>query len=205
VEAPRNARPKAAKQGDNHNKNKQTNKKKTNGQKEKEKENTHTNTLKASVARKLKATINHSLGQVPLQAARKLGVQVTSNESSRIPTTSSFQVRPLPQCGMHSFRGATQRLPRERDKVDPLLFTQLQGLQQLPVVRILRSHSRLLHRNFNSFLLQRVSDSDVESACRESSVILLDSDVSRLDIRTYNLVFLLDNHSGKTSRASRMT
>ena len=49
-----------------------------------------------------------------------------------------------------------------------------------------------------------MSDSDVKSRRREATVILLDSDIAWLRVRSSDLVLLLNHDSGETSASSGM-
>ena len=64
-------------------------------------------------------------------------------------------------------------------------------LLKLSVVSVLSCHSRLLHRNFIIFFLQRVGDGNVERRRGIASVIRLYRDVTRFLARSFDLVLLL--------------
>jgi hypothetical protein len=64
--------------------------------------------------------------------------------------------------------------------VNPFLLAHLEGLQQLSIMSLFCHHACLIHRNFNKFFLQWVSNGDIKSGRRKAAMVLLHGDVARL-------------------------
>jgi hypothetical protein len=64
---------------------------------------------------------------------------------------------------------------------------------------IVRYYTSFRHRNIKIFFLQWVGNGDVKSGRRETTMVMLNSNVTRLDIGALNLVLLLSHNGTKTS------
>src|SRR5690349_18313071 len=161
--------------------------------------------LQHTPARKLQATIDDSLRQMPLKAARDLRIQIATNQIRRITSTSTFKLGPLANSLVHGFSSAASRLPSQGHKVNAFLLAHLKGLEQLSVASLFCHHACLLHRNFDNFFLQWVSDGDVKSGRRKATMVLLNCDVGRLRLRAVALVLLLNHNRREASSTCRVT
>ena len=68
----------------------------------------------------------------------------------------------------------------------------------------LRYYTSFRHRNIKIFFLQWVGNGDVKSGRREATMVMLNSNVARLDIGALNLVLLLSYNSTETSSSCRV-
>ena len=105
---------------------------------------------------------------------------------------------------MHGLSGTASRFPSQWHKVNALLLTYYERLQQLPVMSVLGYYTSFRHRNIKIFFLQWVGNGDVKSGRREASMVMLNSNVARLDIGALNLVLLLSHNGTETSSSCRV-
>ena len=158
-----------------------------------------TQRLQHAIAFELRLAIDYRLSKVSGQAARHLGVEIATNQLSRVATTCTLQLRPPVQRVVYRLGGTSERLPRERDEVNPLLFAGLSAGTSAVSCRG-RPEQPLPPPPSQ---LQGIFSAMGETVT-SNAVVLLHSDVPGFLVGAFDLVLLLD-HSREPGSPCRVT